>query len=473
MKRTYKLVVMCALIAALAAAGVYGAKRVRLAADAALYALPLVIMDLTREEMNLLTQKLIPETAAPDAPYNRFFHMQALSNASSRTVVLPNVDTIYSVAWLDLTAEPVLMRMPPSNGRYFMIQCMDAWTNVFTDPGVRTLGNNGATYAIVGPGWRGRLPEGVTRIQAPTRMVWILGRVYVRDQADLPGALVYQKQLDIRPLSRLNDAAFGSVYPDPKSPTVKRPVMMDILRKTASGAFFERFMKLTVANPAATQDAQFIKEVLDPLGLSVGKPGAWKGIDFVNRCALAAGLKLVLHRLGNRSSIEQNNMVTPSGWSRPDGTFPMGSYGTNYRVRGAIAVWALGANLRADAIYLNASTDGSGKRLEGSLKYTLTFGADGTPPARGFWSITLYDDDGYLIENPIGKYAIKSGDNPVHESDGSLIFYLQPDDPGSARRANWLPTPAGKTYKLILRAYWPTELMLEGRWITPPVLPVK
>jgi hypothetical protein len=165
---------------------------------AAMYALPLVIMDLTREQF-------FAGATAADATPDRFLHIPVLANPSFRSVVRPNVDTLYSTAWLDLRADPVLLTVPPSSGRYFLVQCMDAWTNVFAAPGIRTLGDRGATYAIVGPDWRGPPPAGAEIVHAPTRMVWVLARVYVREPADLAAARAFQRQLDLRPSSRAND----------------------------------------------------------------------------------------------------------------------------------------------------------------------------------------------------------------------------------------------------------------------------
>lgn len=321
------------------------------------------------------------------------------------------------------------------------------------------------------PDWQGHLPEGVAEIRSPTRVVWVLGRVYVRDQEDLPAARAYQSQLDIRPLSRLYDASFLPAYPCPGVRNVERPMMMDILKRMGSEASFERFMKLTVANPPAPQDAQFIKDVLEPLGISPGKPKPWKSIDYLDRRALAMGLERVLDKLNSQEFLERRHRRMLNGWSGVPGKgdFPQGSYGTNYAARAAVAVSGLAANLRADAVYLNASVDGNGNRLDGSKKYHLRFEAGNTPPVRGFWSVTLYDDKGYWVANPLDRYATKPGDGLVYGPDGSLMIYLQPDDPGPEHRANWLPTPRGQTFELSLRAYWPKEELLEGRWMPPAV----
>lgn len=425
---------------------------------AVLYALPLVIMDVTREEM----------LRNSGAGLDRFFNVPVLANASFRTVVRPNVDTLYSSAWLDLTEEPVVLTVPPSNGRFFMIQCMDAWTNVFADPGVRTLGNRAARYEIVAPDWHGDAPAGTELVRAPTRMVWVLARVFVRNQADLPAARAYQRQLDLRPVSRLGDPRFQPVYPRPGARDTD-PVMMEVLRSMGSEAFFERFLTLTVANPPAPADAPFIERALVPLGITPGRPRAWESLDASHRNALAAGLRQVLTLLGNRVALKEQHQRRANGWDLP-GKGAHGSFGTRYAARGAVALLGLAAKEPADGVHFNASVDASGRRLEGSRSYRLTFAPGAAPPVKAFWSITLYDDKGYLVANPFNRYAIRPGEGLAHAPDGSLVIYLQPDDPGAAHRTNWLPTPRGQTYELSLRAYWPDSALLDGQWTPPPIV---
>lgn len=438
--------------------------RAKLAMQAALYALPLVIMDLTREATFARLTSATP---------NRFFHVPILANASSRMVIRPNVDTLYSSAWLDLDVEPVVMTMPPSNERYFILQCMDAWTNVFAAPGMRTLGNTSATYAIAGPEWHGSLPEEAVELHSPTPTVWVLGRIYVRDQADLPAARAYQRQLDLRPLSRLHDASFLPAYPRlQQQHSVQRLTMMETLQQLGPQAFFERFMHLIVSNPPASQDAQFIQNVLEPLGLAPGQSQTWEHLNETGRHALATGLRQALEGLTSRASLQRHHLLTPTGWSRPASDYPQGNYSTDYQARAVVAALGLGANLRADTIYLNTCVDAKENRLDGSQQYCLTFEAGNLPPAQVFWSVTLYDETGYLVANSFSRHAVRSGDSLVYEPDGSLVLFLQSDDPGPRYRANWLPTPRGQAFDLSLRTYWPTEALLEERWMPPPVVPI-
>jgi hypothetical protein len=438
------------------------------AEDAAMYALPLVIMDLTHEQF-------FADPVMADATPNRFVHIPILANPTFRSVVRPNVDTLYSTAWVDVGAEPVLLTVPASAGRYYLIQCMDAWTNVFSAPGIRTLGDRAASYALVGPDWHGQLPAGTEPgteiVRAPTRMVWVLGRVYVRDPADLSAARTFQRQLDLRPASRAGDAGYRAALPHPRDPSATRRIMRDLLRDLGPAAFFERFSRLTADNPPAADDAPFIASVLTPLGLAPSAPLSWASLDDTRRAALTGGLERMLHAFENRSQLQPLNPTTPTGWSSMAAKLAQGSYGTHYKVRAAVAAVGLGANLRADAIYMNASLDSNHQPLDGGKPYRLTFAAGQEPPVRAFWSVTLYDEAGYLVTSPVERYAVKSGDPLVRGADGSLTIYLQPDDPGPDHRANWLPTPAHQRFELSLRAYWPDQALLDDRWMPPAVRP--
>ncbi len=430
----------------------------RLATEATLYALPIVIMDITRTET----------LAYPGAEPDRFFNRPVLANANSRTVVRPNVDTLYSTAWLDLSVQPMILTLPPSHGRFFVVQCMDAWSNVFADPGTRTQGDGGATYALVGPGWHGHLPPGMAKLQAPTPMVWVLARIYLGGRTNLPAARLLQTRLDVRPLSRLNDPSFHSTYPHILVPPAKPRTMRHALQAMGAQLFFERFMKLAAANPAVPADPVFVQTVLRPLGLA---SGSWQGIGAPERRALAAAYERVLGGPeGRQAPITNLRRPNVNGWRLPpEGS--QGSFGRRYAARAAVALLGLAQALPADALYFNTSVDGSGADLDGSRKYRIIFAPGSAPPDGAFWSITLYDDRGYLIPNRYRRYAVSSGAALTRDPDGSVVIYLQPDRPDAVRRANWIPTPQGQRYQLSLRCYWPAAAVLDGRWAPPPVVP--
>jgi hypothetical protein len=429
------------------------------AVQATLYALPLVIMDLTRQEM----------LAYPGAKPDRFVNRPIIANAGSRTVVRPNVDTLYSSAWLDLSAGPMILTLPASSGRFYVVQCMDAWTNVFADPGTRALGDKAASYVIVDPDWHGRLPRGVKVLRAPTRMVWVLARIYVRNAPDLAAARRFQRRLDVRPFNRSYDPFYHSVYPGPRARQEERPTMIAVLRRMGAEMFFERFMSLAKTNAPVPADRRFEAEVLAPFGLIASAPRTWQSLGPSDRRVLTEGFELALRMLNRPGSLLQPRRV--NGWNLP-GARPQGSFGTHYAARAVVAVLGLGEAPRADALYFQAIADAGGEPLDGSREYHLTFPTGQTPPARAFWSLTAYDEQGYLIANTYDRYGVRSGDTLLRQPDGSLVIYLQPRPPVAADRGNWIPTPPGRTYQMTLRCYWPDASLLERRWLPPPLIPV-
>src|SRR3954471_21040324 len=183
-------------------------------------------------------------------------------------------------------------------------------------------------------------------------MVWVLARVYVRDQADLTAARELQQRLDLRPSSRAGDASYHAANPHAPAPNARRPVMQELLRDLGPEAFFERFTSLTLANPPSPDDAPFVRDILAPLHVAPGKPVSWAQLPPQSRRALADGLARVLQALDNRSQVERQRALTPTGWAGMAGKIVQGVYGVDYLARAAVAAIGLGANLRADAIYL-------------------------------------------------------------------------------------------------------------------------
>jgi len=428
-----------------------------------LYALPLVLMDITREEM-------FKHPAAAAAEPNRFYTIPVLADHTFRTVIRPNVDTLYSAAWLDLAEEPVLLTIPPSDGRYHVEQFMDAWTNVFFAPGIRTLGNAPGRFLIALPTWKGQVPEGYQRIDAPTSMAWILGRVFVNGASDLEAARRYQRSIDLRPLSALDNAEFLPALPDIKGRGAKRADPIDIVRSMDSQAFFARFKRLASQNPPAPADAPFIQDVLQPLGLDPAAHTAFHELPASTRRDIDAGIAEVWSVMSERIAVEGEK--TPTGWAGLSTAKHIGAYGTDYKLRAGVAVFGLGANIPEDAIYLNAGVDSTGRELAGGRDYTLTFAASALPPVKGFWSVTLYDRKGYLLDNPIQRYNLRISDPLHYNEDGSLTLLVQPDKPADERmHANWLPSPRDGNFVLSMRLYWPDQDVLDGKWMPPALVP--
>ena len=426
-----------------------------IAGEAYIYGYPLVLMDTTRRVMTSVTT---PQGGR--APVNQLGHRLAFPTPESKTVVSPNADTLYSVAWLDLTLEPMVLHVPDTKGRYYVMQLMDAWTNVFAAPGKRTTGTGAGDFAIVGPGWKGALPRGMTEIRSPTNMVWLLGRTQTNGPADFPAVHAIQKQFSLTPYS-----ACGKRYVPPEPASVRpegdteTPPSRQLANMDAE-TFFKALAALMASNRPAPADAPMIAK-LRKIGVMPGEPFNMDKLDAVSAKALRRAVQTSQRRIAAAFAAggEMEN-----GWKMNRG---LGSYGTQYLKRAVVASFALGANLPEDAVYPSTEVDRAGRKLDGGHRYVLHFDKGQAPPANAFWSVTMYDPDHFFVENPIHRYAIGDRDALVFGGDGSLDLILQHEAP-SGRESNWLPAPRGP-FSLILRIYWPKPEVIHGDWKPPAV----
>lgn len=427
--------------------------------EAVVYGLPVVIMDLTREK---LTNVATPGTST--APVNQFAHMRQFPDASFRDVVRANVDTLYSSAFLDLTAEPIVLSAPDTRGRYYLMPMLDAWTNVFASPGKRTTGTKAGNYAITGPGWTGTLPKGVTQIKAPTNMVWIIGRTQTDGPADYPAVHKIQDGYRLTPLS-----AFGKPFVPPPGKVDAsldmKAAPVDRLRGMSAEAFFNRLATLLKSNPPPAAEAPAL-EKLKAIGVVPGEKFDPAKLDPAVARGLGQSVTVAIDRL---LAASKEVGAPANGWRIPP--MILGNFGTDYGARAVVALVGLGANLPQDAVYPSAFVDGANKPLDGANKYVVHFDKGALPPARAFWSITMYDPESFFIANPINRFALSSWMPLKKNPDGSLDILVQRDSPGKGKESNWLPA-GDKAFNLTLRMYWPQEKapsILDGSWKPPAV----
>ena len=416
-----------------------------------IYGYPLVLMDATRATMEAIT------------PANQFDHKRAFPDDRFKDVVRPNVDTLYSTAWLDLAPEPIVLAMPDVGRRYYLMQVMDAWTNVIAAPGTRTNGNGKAAFAVMGPAWRGEVPTTVDRIKSPTNSVWIVGRTYTAGARDYEAVHAIQRQYQLVPLGawgKSSGPARGAVTD--AATDLSPEAQVDRLN---AGAFFDRLARLMEANPPAPNDEPLVNRLVR-LGIVPGERFDLARLPATVADAVESGVAAARARLhGTRLSTFGK---TVNGWQiLPD----VGTYGTNYELRAVVALNGLGANLPEDAVYPSTDVDAAGQALSGEHRYLLRFRPGALPPVKAFWSVTMYGADGFLVANPIGRHALGDRDPMRAEPDGTLDMYVQNDDPGLERRSNWLPAPPGP-FSLAMRLYYPKPAVLEGGWAPPAVVRV-
>jgi hypothetical protein len=422
--------------------------------DAYLYFYPLITMDLTRKQ----STNIEPGKEIGKGPMNMFVSVPTYPPADFKGVVRPNFDTLYSIAWLDLTKEPMIVSAPDTNGRYYLLPMLDMWTDVFASPGWRATGTQAANFLIAPPGWSGDTPTGMTRIDAPTPYVWIIGRTKTDGPQDYDAVHKIQAAYKITPLSQNYSPPTVTID---ASVDMKTPpkVQIDIMPAEKYFAYAAELLKVI---PPRITDQPMIAQ-LKKIGFERGKsfeldkanPAIRKGLQGASEDAqqLMAWKIPTLARVVN-------------GWSMNTDT--MGVYGNYYLKRAIVAQLGLGANLPEDAIYPLNLADETGKPLDGANKYTLHFEKGATPPVDAFWSVTLYDTGGFQVANALNRFAVSSWMPFKYNVDGSLDLYFQNESPGSDKEANWLPAPKGP-FNLTMRLYAPRSEALTGKWNPPPV----
>jgi hypothetical protein len=430
-----------------------------LAQEAYIFGYPLVIMDVTRQ-----VGTAVPKPEGAKAPVNQLAHLRTIPDYTFTDVVTPNADTLYSVAMLDLKTEPVILSVPAmESGRYYLMQLMDAWTNVFAAPGTRTTGNGKGDFAIIGPRWAGSLPAGVQELRSPTNHVWMIGRTQTNGKGDYAAVHAIQDQYRLTPLS-----AWGSQYTAPTDVPVAPGVDMttppvEQVGAMDAAAFFGRLNALMADNPPAAADAPALAQFA-AIGIAPGKPFDLTNMDAPTAQAIQEGYAAGQARLVAEVTGQHGRIV--NGWQVHPGT--MGAYGTDYVLRAVISLFGLGANLSADAVYPHANVDADGQSLTGTKRYVLRFAKGQLPPVNAFWSLSMYNAKQFFIQNPIDRYAIGDRDALQTDADGTTPIYIQHESPGSGKESNWLPAPPD-SFNIVMRLYWPKQEILDGTWKMPPI----
>ena len=435
--------------------------------DAYVYLYPLVTMDVTRKQFT----NVEPGKELGKGPMNTFSNVPEYPPADFKSVVRPNFDTLYSVSWLDMTKEPVVVSVPDTGGRYYLLPMLDMWSDVFASPGWRTTGTQAANYLVAPAGWRPdlrdrfteelRLPKDTQRIDAPTPIVWIIGRTKTDGPPDYDAVRKIQAGFKVVPLSQWGKSqAPVEVKIDP-SVDMKTPPKLQVDTMSAE-KYFAYAAELLKLHPPHITDEPIIARMkrigIEPgQSFDIGKvsPAVRKALE----SAPEAGQKLMEWKIPTLARVA-------NGWSMNTDT--MGVYGNYYLKRAIVAQVGLGANLPEDAIYPLNIGDETGRPLDGASKYTLHFDKGATPPVRAFWSITLYDPQGFQVANALNRFAISSWMPFKYNPDGSLDLYFQNESPGKEKEANWLPAPKG-AFNLTMRLYSPQSEALTGRWNPPPV----
>lgn len=427
-----------------------------------IYGFPLVLMGETLERLTGETRSCEISTEI-----NTFFHVMELPDADYKIVVRPNLDTLYSFAMLELSEGPVLLTHPDVTDRYLLMTFLDAWSNNFDAIGTQRNGGKAAGYVIVGPDWSGNVPMDYVRIDSPTNLVWVLGRTEVRGTDDIAAVNALQEQYQLTPYGR---------HPQPGNdfitciPEAQRKSSIEVVKSLSGEAFFDRLSALMTLYPPPRQDAAMVR-LLARIGVGPDAERSMAELPACTRRLINSGAILGRSILRNSTSV-----LGLAGWGPNPALIPLGDYGKNYLVRAVVAQIGFGANKGEYAVYQNAERDANLKPLSGKAVYTMTFSGDDLPPVKAFWSVTVYDDEGFLCKNSaaeqllgISRHALGSNSGLASDADGNITLYLGREPPAGIPLENWLPTPDG-SFQVTIRLYQPDDRILSNRWKAPKLV---
>jgi hypothetical protein len=392
----------------------------------------------------------------------QMIRLREYPNASFRDVTAPNADTLYTTAFFDVGKEPWVVSVPDMKGRYCLFPLLDGWTTVFQVPGKRTTGTRAQTYAITGPGWKGKLPSGVKEYKSPTNIVWLLGRIYCTGTPeDYAAVHKLQDEVKLVPLS-----SYGKPYTPPPhtvDPSIDmKTAVRDQVNKMDAMSYFTLLCELMKTNPPVAADAPQIAKFAK-IGIVPGQDfdASKLKADFMKRIPEVSVDRVMIQFKINKAIENENGFAF---------TTKTGIYGTDYLMRALVTAIGLGANRPQDAVYPTSQKDAHGKAYSGANKYVMHFPKGKLPPTHGFWSLTMYNSSYFFVENPLNRYSLSPRQHLKTNPDGSTDLYIQKDSPGKDKESNWLPAPSGD-FILMLRMYWPSEKkpsIINGTWTVPP-----
>ena len=382
------------------------------------------------------------------APFNQIFNEARVFTPKDTAVVTPNSDTPYSMLWLDLRAEPMVISVPAvDKARYYSVQLCDGNTFNYGYIGSRATGHEAGDYLVVGPDWKGPTPIGIKQVfRSSTQFSLTIFRTQLFNPDDMPNVAKVQAGYLAQPLS-----AYLKQPPPPAAPVINFPKINKEMVKTGFFDYLDFALQFAPAGP----EEKALRAKLARLGIGPGKKFAFKNLSLEHKLEVGFGMK------NGEAKVEQalrNVGKSINGWNVSSAQGDRAFYHGNWLLRAAAAKAGIYGNNAIEATYPMTRVDLTGQALDGSKhEYTLTFPAGQLPPVDAFWSVTMYDGKSQLlVENPINRYLINSPMLPGMKmnTDGSLTLYIQRASPGADKESNWLPAPNDLIY-LVMRLYWP------------------
>ena len=465
--------ILCAAFAAVLAlttvraADITPAETKAIAEEGFIYGLPIVM------NYGVMYEYAVDKNSSQyKAPFNKLYNMRRVATPEDTAIVTPNSDTPYSLGFMDLRSEPVVISVPAiDKSRYYSVQLCDGNTFNYGYIGTRTTGPGAGDNMVAGPDWKGETPPGIKKVfSSSTQFSMVIFRTQLFNPEDMPNVIKIQKGYKTQPLS-----AFLKQPAPSAAPAINFPKINKELAKTG---FFD-YLAFQLQFAPAGPEEKAIREKLARLGVEAGKPFDFKALSPEQKAAVIEGVK------AGETKVKEflaSGVKDVNGWKIGDWFGDRAFYNGNWLKRAAGAQGGIYGNDSVEATYPLTKTLADGEPLDGSKhNYTFTFPAGQLPPVNAFWSVTMYDGKSQLlIKNPLNRYLINSPMLPQMKknADGSLTLYIQKDSPGKEKESNWLPAPNDLIY-LVMRLYNPkTEPPSilppgEGTWKPPGIVKVK
>ncbi|WP_348631873.1 DUF1254 domain-containing protein [Rhizobium leguminosarum] len=404
------------------------------------------------------------DTANPEykGPWNQLVNIPRVYTPADTAVQTPNSDTPYSMLGLDLRAEPMVLTVPPiEKDRYFSIQLIDAYTFNFDYIGSRATGNDGGSFLIAGPNWKGETPKGITKVmRSETELALAAYRTQLFNLGDLDNVKKIQAGYKAEPLSKF----LGQPAPE-AAPAIDFIKPLTPAEQKTSPEFFNILNFILQFCPTDPSETELMQRFAT-IGIDAGKTFDAGTLPPTTETAIEQGMAdawadlAALHKRIEAGEVTSGDMFGTRAYLK-----------NNYLYRMAAAVLGIYGNSKEEAMYPVYALDSEGKKLDGAAKYTVHFAPDKLPPVNAFWSLTMYElPQSLLVANPIDRYLLNSPMLPqfVKDADGGLTFYIQNESPGKDKEPNWLPAPKGPFF-IAMRLYWPKPEALDGTWKQPPM----
>ena len=466
MKRTFTALAFVLALTTVRSAQITPAEIKTIAEEGFIYGLPIVM------NYGVMYEYVIDKNSSQyKAPFNKLYNMRRVATPEDTAIVTPNSDTPYSLGFIDLRAEPVVISVPAiDKSRYYSVQLCDGNTFNYGYIGTRTTGPEAGDYMVAGPDWKGETPPGIKKVfTSSTQFSMVIFRTQLFNPGDMPNVIKIQDDYKMQPLS-----AFLKQPAPPPVPAINFPKINKELVKTG---FFD-YLAFQLQFAPAGPEEKAIREKLTRLGVEAGKPFDFKALSPEQKAAVMEGMKAGETKVTQAVSNAGKDI---NGWRITDPAGDRAFFNGDWLKRSVAAQAGIYGNNSAEATYPITRVDVDGEPLDGSKhSYTLTFPAGQLPPVNAFWSVTMYDGKSQLlIKNPIHRYLINSPmlPNMKKNADGSLTLYIRKDSPGADKESNWLPAPNDTIY-LVMRLYWPKPeppSILppgEGTWKPPGIVKV-